>query len=1161
MSGRATNRTGTTPEQRAAADPAASAWVSASAGSGKTYVLTRRVLRLLRNGVPPGRILCLTFTRAAAAEMTERVFAALGEWAVMDDAALAAALAELDGAGPGPADLARARRLFATALETPGGLKIQTIHAFAERVLHRFPFEANVAAHFAVLDDIEAQALREAALAAVLTRAGAAPEAALGAALDRVAAYAGDARFGELIAKVIDRHEAFRGWIVAHDDLDGALKSLAAALGADPGTTPEALRETICASPHLPPSDWAGIIDILRQGSSNDGKQADRLAVALAAGGEARADACLALFFTGRGKARDHVLTKPMQKKHPDLAGRLAREQARLERLVGRIRAQDCFAASGALFTMADAVIDRYEAGKRARGLLDYDDLIAKTVNLLTRRGAAQWVLYKLDGGIDHILIDEAQDTNPRQWEIIRLLAEEGLSGDDGRADTRSLFAVGDEKQSIYSFQGADPDKFDEMRRYFERRTRAAGKPWTTAQLNVSFRSGPAVLEAVDRVFAAPAARAGLSAGSVPIAHTPQRADAPGLVELWPVETADEAPEPDPWDTPLDRVDTEGPQARLARRIADTIAGWLAAGEVLEARGTPVNAGDILVLVRRRNAFVDLLVGALRDREVPVAGADRLVVEEHIAVMDLLCAADVALLPEDDLALATLLRSPLVGLGEDELLALAAGRGGTLMDALAARRGEPAYCAAHDFVARIRRTADYAPPFAFFAGLLGAMGGRGRLLARLGPEAADALNEFLESALDYEHAAVPSLQGFVHAARARRAEIKRNMDQAKGEVRIMTVHGAKGLEAPIVFLPDTCEVPDGRHDGPLIALGDHTSAAPLAWAVGPKEAQPEALTAAREELRATQMAEYRRLLYVAMTRARDRLYVCGARGRGEVPESTWYKLVAGALLPVMEAMEGGQGEPRAWRLVRGKKRAESRRTAAVVRAVAIPAWARRSAPPTPPQGRRLIPSEAGAHGSVEAGEMDAPDGPGPRRRGVLIHALIERLPDIAPDERAAAAGRLLAALAPDLEAAARTAAASEALALLDEPALAPLFGPGSRAEVALGGNLSLPGGGEPLDVSGQIDRLAVTSDTVLIADYKTGQSVPDNAAATPQAYLAQLAAYRAALRPVFPDKAVRAFIVWTAGPVVHELPGALLDAAEARLLAPRETAAEGAGAP
>lgn len=1145
-------RSGPTPDQAKASDPRHSAWVSASAGSGKTLVLARRVLRLMRRGVAPDRILCLTFTRAAAAEMARRVFSDLGKWAVMDDSDLAEELVRLEGREPAPEDLDQARLLFARALETPGGIKIQTIHAFAERVLHQFPFEANVAAHFDVLDEPAAAELRERAVAAVITGAAREPEGPLAAALDTLVAFSGEIQFSKLVRAAVNERDALRRWIPRQDALEAALDDLAMALGADRRGNPASLKGEVTPSPLFPPSEWPAAIEALSSGARTDSERADALRLAANASGEERGEAYLSVFLTLTGAPRKTLMTRKLAAAHPALAETLIKEQERLAHLVERLRAQETFAASRALFTLAVAVLDRYDALKRARGLLDYDDLIAKTLALLTRKGAAQGVLYKLDGAIDHILIDEAQDTSPQQWEIVRALAEEGLSGQGAREAERTLFAVGDEKQSIYSFQGADPVKFDEMRRYFARRVGEAGRAWAGVPLTVSFRSGPAVLEAVDRTFAAPAAREGLEAGATPIVHQPARAEAPGLVELWPPETAEERTQPDPWDAPLDRFDAESPRARLAGRIAATIAGWRADKRMLASRGRPIEPGDILILVRRRNELVDALVAALREREIPVAGADRLVLQQHIAVMDLLAAADVALLPEDDLALATVLKSPLVNLSEDDLFELAAGREGTLWRALEERRQQAPFEAAFAFVSKLRAKADFGPPFAFFSELLGPMKGRRKLLARLGPEAADALDEFLGLALGYEQGAAASLQGFVQWVRGQSAEIKRNMDQAKGEVRIMTVHGAKGLEAPIVFLPDTCEVPDARHDGPLFTLdpprGVSGAAAPLAWAPGKKETHPQAIRAARERARASQMAEYRRLLYVAMTRAEDCLYVCGAQIRNALPDGCWYRLVADALRPVLKPVAGPDGEPVAWRFTRGAAAAAGVEPMAEPeeRDETLPDWADRPAPPPEAGAIHLIPSAlAGDGAESEAARTDATGARAAARlRGDLIHRLLERLPGLAPQARPQAALRLIRTLAPELDAAAAERIGGEALALLDHGDLKALFGPQSRAEVPVAGPIGRdPATGRPITISGRIDRLAVGEEAVLIADYKTDRRIPASIAEAPRAYIAQLAAYRAALEKLFPGKAIRALILWTSGPVVMPVPDALLDAA------------------
>src|SRR5712692_6071460 len=988
-----------------ASDPAVSAWVAANAGSGKTHVLAQRVIRLLLDGVDPAKILCITFTKAAAANMANRVFDELRGWTALDDAELAAAIRRISDVEPEPARCELGRRLFATALETPGGLKVQTIHAFCARLLHQFPFEANVAARFEVLDEAaEAQLLGDIGLG-VLLDAARAPEERLGRALATAIAEAADQTFKDVVGEAIRKRDLVRAWI---DDggIEAAIARLGKSLGIDPDAGIDEVEKEIVEGPLLPSCEWAAVAEACRTGSSRDQEQCARLAAAAAGAGASRVEAYLQVFFDGKLSPRASLVTQALARAHPALAEKLDREQARLIPLQERRKAVACRDRTAALVTIADAVIGRYRAAKDRRGLLDYDDLIDKTLLLLGEERAA-WVHFKLDQGIDHVLIDEAQDTSPKQWEIIRRLTAEFFAGAGARPVRRTIFAVGDEKQSIFSFQGAAPREFEVMHRAFDKLSKAVEHDFRYVRFRHSFRSGPNVLGAVDEVFARPEAFAGLSADAVKTVHEPLADAAPGLVEIWDTTKPADKREIEAWDAPFDQLIETSPQVRLAAKIARNVKRWMKGG---------ARAGAVLVLVRRRGPLFEAIIRALKDLHVPVAGADRLVLTEHIAVMDLMVLADALLLPDDDLALATVLKSPLFGFDDEDLFEIAWERKGSLRAALRAKAHGNARFA--DAVAKLERMAEWAreAPFTFYARVLGAEGGRKRFLARLGHEADDALDEFLNLALDYERRETPSLQGFIAWLCTAQTDVKRDMEITRDEVRVVTVHGAKGLEAPIVVLADTTTPPAGppQRQPRLLALAQATSHSPncFVWA-GVKASDTAPVSAARERARREAEDEYRRLLYVAMTRAIDRLVICGAEGERVRPEGCWWNLVFAALKPPVSVEEpADDGDGTVWRYRKAPPSAGKTftPTAAAAPRDERPSWLDRDARAEPPPVRLISPAlaydeaapvrVAASGGGVERDKALA--------RGVLVHRLLQSLPDIPRAARAETARRHLA---------------------------------------------------------------------------------------------------------------------------------------------------------
>ncbi len=1136
--------------QRKGADARASAWVSASAGAGKTRVLRDRVLRLLLAGVAPQRILCLTFTKAAAAEMARRINAELGEWTVAEDAALAERLTELLGATPTGEETRRARQLFARVLEAPGGMKIMTIHAFCQSVLRRFPLEAGVVPHFQVLEDRDSAALLEEAQVRLLAAAQH-DEGDLGAAVEAVSSRVHETRFPDLMKEVTRARTRFAALLGAQGGFDGVLDGLSARLGVPADIRTVDVLEAACADTAFDRDGVARAAAALAAGSKTAQGFSDRLAAWLESGPDVRVatfDGYAQVFVTGDGTPRQKLPNKDVRDIEPDIDEILLAEGERLIAVGEQTRKAELMAANAGLLRIAAELVVRYEALKLERGRLDYDDLIVRTRALLQGDGAAAWVLFKLDGGIDHVLIDEAQDTNPEQWDVVLALVNEFYFGagardeaiEDAGLPPRSVFAVGDTKQSIYSFQGADPSRFEIVRDDLAGRADSAERAWHDVALDFSFRSSRPVLEAVDAVFAAPEAGAGVVVPGGGLLHTPLRSGMAGRVELWPPVIVEKLDEPEPWKPPVEPVSRPGAQELLASLIADRVAGWLADGERLESLGREMRAGDIMVLVRRRNAFVESLVRAFKARGVPVSGVDRMVLGEQIAVMDLLALGGFLLLPEDDLTLATVLKSPLVGFDEETLFDLAHGRGERhLWQELGERRGEsPVFAEAHAWLSDLLARVDYERPYELYAGLL-ARGGRDRLLARLGPEAVDPLDEFMSLALAFERTHAPSLQEFLHWIAAGEAEVKRDLDHTQGAVRIMTVHGAKGLEAPVVFLPDTTRPPNIL---PSILWDETPGAEGFIWLPRAGDAD-ETTVALREAAGAKRDAEYRRLLYVAMTRAEERLYVCGA----DAPKAgSWHALVEAALAEHGREAEApflaGAGIEAPTVRYLSASQSGAAPASEPLTAFApdpLPDWAQRPAPGEPDPPRPLAPSDPGDDPPVSAplgGGADAAR----FRRGTLLHRLLQWLPNLPPDSRSEAAARFLSRPGFELDAGDQAALAREVMAVLEAPDFAHLFGSDSVAEVAVTGTAAAADG-RTFVISGQIDRLVVGDDSVAIVDYKSNRPPPDDPEAVAPVYLRQMAAYRHVIREAWPGRAVTAYLLWTDAPRLMALPDSLLD--------------------
>ena len=1129
----------TKERQERASNPQNSAWVSANAGSGKTHVLAQRVKRLLLQGVPPDKILCLTYTTTAAANMANRILAELASWVDLSEDALRQTLAALDGRKDrqvSAKEMTLARRLFARALETPGGLKIQTIHAFCDAVLHQFPFEAGLAAKFQVLDDITKTQVITDWFQTALT---AAAEAPLHMSLRAVLELRKPQALLEELQKYLGALKPFFGDSNRRDAIYRAL-----GLASD---MPLALLEAeILTKSHLPESEWQEAIIALRnydanskKGGTTERKLALKIERLLSRPQPVSAQAYLDVFLTKNKTLSVDIVTQGFDKSAAYFAEKLRAESLRFETLYPLYQQHRMAENSLHFITVAEALSDTLNSYKQRRGLLEFDEMIEKAGALLGGSGAP-WVHYKLDQGVDHVLVDEAQDTSPAQWNVINALVDEFFAGMGARDVNRSVFAVGDDKQSIFSFQGAVPQRFESEKRAMARKVTRAGKNFEDVPLNLSFRSSPVLMKAVDDVFAQAAAAADVTGAATFPVHMAAKTYLPGRIDLWPIEKASTTETPDAFEHPFTaETALAPPRLRLARKLAAHIAEALKNDVVHDggAQARRLRASDVLILVRSRGPLFDMLLRELKAHGVPVAGADRLVLNTHIAAMDLVALGQAMVLPEDDLNLASLLKSPLIGLDDTDLLALCPTRTSSLWAALGARAAEnPLWQAAFQTLTAWRSRAALCKPYEFFARVLGEDRGRMKFYRRLGLEAAEVLDEFLDAALAFEQNTIPTLQNFISEFQKNKTEIKRQMEEAGETVRVMTTHGAKGLEAKWVILPDTVELP---RSGllPNVLKIDANGQNIAAWTPNKSWRVGEVMTSYNE---ASQLAdaEYRRLLYVAMTRAEERLTICGAETKNAMKSASWYALMENALKPLATS-QTGEGDDAVHHIAAGEypplqaQQLETQDTKAPP-----PAWLFERLAETPSFTGALAES-ADDLLSQEQEKQKLKS----QLRGTLLHHLLERLPKLANEKREAreAAGNAYLKSQSDLFSdAERSALVDEALRVLSLPDISEFFGENSMAEVPLA-FASADRFGETQILSRRIDRLVVNESDLWIIDFKSGHAAPPNA--TPHAYVMQLAEYRGALQQIYPDHTIHCAILWTSVPRFDRVATQTLEAA------------------
>jgi ATP-dependent helicase/nuclease subunit A len=1110
--------------QASAAAPDVHAWVAASAGTGKTQVLSARVLRLLLQGTPPHAILCLTFTKLAAAEMQNRVFDRLARWARCSDAELMSDLSALR-AGDDAEMCARARQLFAQVLDAPQGMAVQTIHAFAQGLIASFPVEAGVAPGFATLDDRNGAALRRRLLAEAIERAATEGDQDFLDDLATISIAGGETRLSTIASRLGAHGEALAGLRI-----EGIEPMLRRGFGVQADRTPEQALASAIAGFDL--ASLRQLADALAHGGKNAAKRQPILNAWLAADAAGRAaqfDDMCGVFLTQKDTVNTTVITKAVIAADPDAAEFYAECAYSLIAIRVDQNLYNAAAHAACHLRVGKRLAASFTAAKARLGVVDYDDMIAAAQRLLQEPGAAEWVRYKLDQRIDHILVDEAQDTNIRQWQIVEAMAQEFWGGEGARDIQRTLFVVGDFKQAIFSFQGSDPRIYADQKDIFQQLADDGRELWRSIPLATNFRSVPAVLSVVDAV-ADELGHAVLDQSGVVEPHLAHRASQAGAVTLWPPfvpEGEAEADDEDDSETPARAPKSE---IALAHRIASSIAGWLDPRDplLLPARGVPVRPQDILVLVRSRSAFSGALVAALHVEGVPVAGVDRLKLADPLAVADLLALVRFALQPGDDLTLAALLVSPFADLDHDRLFTLADGRTGSLWGRVQASP-DPLVMVARDWLRDMLAFADFTAPYEFFERVLsGPLQGRARLLGRLGIEARDAIDAMLDQAMAFEATNAPTLQGFLAWVEADDVEIKRDPDAPLDAIRLMTVHGAKGLQAPVVILADATKKRQPEREAPVLMSFDGGPPTPV-FLAGRKNLAGR-LQEAIEAQDSDAQREHCRLLYVALTRAEDLLFIGGTlrAGAEEAPEDSWYATTRRAMESLgAEATEiaGWPGEALVYREGTPVPRRDTPATIAPDSAFTPPEWLRTPPPRESSPPRPLSPSAIAAD-DVAAPPMGAAAKSAARRGGVL-HALFERLPEIEPSRRRSVGEAFAAATAPELDAAALV---DTALAILDDPRFAAVFAVDALAEAPIAALV-----GDKV-IAGKVDRLLVTQTHVTVVDFKTGRRVPGSASDVDVYHLKQMAAYVAALEVVFPARGITAALLFTEGPALIALP-------------------------
>ncbi|WP_295492699.1 double-strand break repair helicase AddA [Sphingorhabdus sp. EL138] len=1125
------------PAQSDAVMPRDNIWLSASAGTGKTQVLTARVIRLLlENDVEPENLLCITFTKAGASEMADRINQLLATWVQMDGTALGEDLKAI-GADYSPDARKKARQLFAKVLDAPGGgLQILTIHSFCQSLLGSFPQEAGLVPGFKPIEGREQRELLDAALANLVLDAEARGDDRIIANLQELSLNMGE----EAALRFLHRTAAAPDVMASiPDDAGAVVWARRLADVSFSGSVEDNLEEAF-ADAHIPRADLQSIIDanLLWCGNKADSRGGKRAAVLqnwLSCSPAERAASFAELHSCWSTKDGEMQNSSRNFTPMSDAYAAQALEMFQwTNQLVGQAaRAQYADRLARALLVGKEFAA-QYSKAKHALGAVDFDDLIRRTAALLQHGQMADWVRFKLDRQIDHILVDEAQDTNAAQWDIISALSDDFYSGMGVKPDRiRTLFSVGDFKQAIYGFQGTAPERYEAAGADFAKRIGDAGSELNQLTLSQSFRSTPPILDFVNAVIE----EAGPESFGIKGEIAAHYGDKPhvGMVEL--LEPISAKPNGQNDSVSDDEEDWFSDEKRaLAERLADHVKALIDAKPWLVSKDRPLEPGDIMFLLRSRGDMASMLVAQLHERNVPVAGIDRLRLLQPLVVQDLLAAIKFVLQPNDDFSLACLLVSPIIGWSQETLLqyGYVGDRKGSLWQHI---RDRPELAQQIAPLRDMLAMADFTTVYHFLEQILsGPIAARRKFTARLGNEVLVPIEEMLNSALQFEQQHSGGLQKFIAWFDRGDAEIKREGDSSSSkDVRIMTVHGAKGLQAPVVILADITSDPTKKPDQSVELLMDEGHRTPLLPIR--KAEQSGRLLDIIDMQKTRELQEHKRLLYVAITRAEERLIMAGSLGisrKGVPPVESWYALVQRGMVALGCDWEDDARWGRVMRHV-GRQGASLaspegsiNTTALTEPLVAAPHWLFAPAPAEQRPPRPLVPSRLD--------DDDYGDAPAPSAmrkaaaRGKLIHALLERITDNVSLQKAE---QYLAAQTPDNDID-QADLIAEVRGIVNNPQWAPFFGLSARAEVPL---VAVVG---EMVINGRIDRLLVEPGLVRAIDFKTGRQVPQDERGVPVPHLRQMAHYRAALQTIFPASRIEVSLLFTHAPHFITLSDAML---------------------
>jgi len=1043
------------PLQLKASNPEISTWVSASAGTGKTKILTDRVLRLLLSNAAFNKILCLTFTNAAAGEMKERIVNSLAKWSKLKDTELKEELHKTLGRNSTLPELAKAKQLYELYLRSDENINIQTIHSFCQALLKKFPLEAGVSPSFKIIDESKAYSILQQIKKNLLNKAE------LELINDYLTVNFHEITIDEIFTEIVQHKTKFTT------------------------QTDNTLEESRKIIKSLNTIEYNSYKDILQHPI-----------IQTVVGLDISVDELKIFFLNKDGQKRKRIVPQKIAKPGSNFYENLEQIQHQIYSLDQAERGKHIENYSKLLSILSANIIKAYEAYKASKGLLDYDDLIIYSSNLLKSSSAKEWVLYKLDGGIDHLLVDEAQDTSASQWQIIDAMIEEFYAGNSTETDkNRTVFVVGDEKQSIFSFQGADVASFAHMNKLLKQKMTDGGKHFEDVNLEISYRSAGEILEVVHQVFDKIRKQMPALFTATLTQLTPFRSKHTGSVELWPLCIADNNDE-NFWNiaTHLDNQDST--KSTLAKKISSYIKAQLASNRILPSTGRAISCSDFMILFRKRDELTHEVIKALKVDNIEVTGLDRISLHENLAVLDLLSVAKFALNTEDDLNLAALLKSPLIGLTEQKLYDIATSRKKLSIWQYIQSNDKYNLTDKLNIFIDLFNHSDVSNFFQYIVDILGY---RESLNANCGLDSNDAIDELLYACNDFASQESTSIQKFIFWIENYNSSIKRD-NNSTDKVKIMTLHASKGLQAPFVILCDTNNIPSNS-DRFLFVNGQALSAKNSTYV-------PDYYKLLKDEKQAKAYAEYLRLLYVGMTRAEDHLIICGYQGGKSLPDNCWYQLVRSKLTDIATPMADGT-------LIYG-----TADTSYIAENNVAPIKTNREVFTAKAQ-TSLTYREVHTSRTVASPLSDRD----PMGYGLVFHKILEDSLN-AKNINMMDSHPLITTLDPKSQ----NRMHAGIKKIIDNKKFRSLIqGKDIKTEITLGSNIN-----NKIHI-GRIDLMLITPSEVIIVDYKSDKSPPSREKNIPDSYYQQLLVYKKMVKEIYPTQTISTMILWLENGTLQEI--------------------------